>query len=264
MQTVDCMITWIVIPARNEAQRIVPTMKEYAKGIHGKGIGIVVVSSSTDGTDRIISMYSKKYNFIKLIKNREEEGKGGAIIKGFMYAMKKNPSFIGFLDADGSVGCNEFLRMLSILRNDKRLDGVIASRYSKGGKINGSLPISRFIASRAYNMLIRSLFKINVKDTQCGAKIFRANALSKVIGSLTILGMSFDVDLLYSLKLSGRIIKEIGVKYNQSNEGTSISIARNAPQMLIAALGFRIYKSRFRAMVPKKLMQFVYNRIKRW
>ncbi|MCL4389756.1 MAG: glycosyltransferase [Candidatus Marsarchaeota archaeon] len=258
------MIAWIVMPARNEERRIGPTLERYAGRIRGMGIGIVVVSSSSDGTDRIVSRYSRRYNFIRLVKSREREGKGGAIIKGFMYAMKDSPRFIGFLDADGSVDCDEFLRMLSILKKDKHADGVIASRYSSGSKINGRLPTSRFIASRAYNTLVRLLFKIDVKDTQCGAKIFRADALSKAIGSLTILGMSFDVDLLYSLKLDGKIIRETGVKYDQSNEGTSISIARNAPQMLIATLGFRVYKSRFAALVPKKLMLFIYSKINRW
>jgi glycosyltransferase involved in cell wall biosynthesis len=264
MRNVDFMIAWIVIPARNEERRIRNTIEKYSKCVNGKRIGIIVVSSSNDDTDSIVSEYSKKYNFIKLIKSREREGKGGAIIKGFIRAMKDKPDFIGFLDADGSVGCAEFLRMLRLLESNKRIDGVIASRYSIGSTIRGGIPASRFVASRAYNLLIRLLFRIDVKDTQCGAKIFRTRAISNVVSSLTILGMSFDVDLLYSLKLKGRKIVELGVAYDQSNEGTSISIARNAPQMLAAAFGFRIYKSRFGVLIPKSLTRFAYNRIKRW
>ncbi len=258
------MIAWIVMPARNEEHRIGHALEDYSQKLKGRSTGIVVVSSSSDGTDKIVEGYSRRYNFVKLIKSAERDGNGGAIINGFRYALRGHPKFIGFVDADDSVGSAQFLKMLSLLKKDKKISGVIASRYVKGSKINGTMPFSRLVASRLYNILVRALFRIDVKDTQCGAKIFRSAALKGVVEGLTILGMSFDIDLLYSLKLKGKKVKEFGVVYDQVNEGTSISIATNAPQMLVAAFGFRIYKSRFGKLVPQSLLLYVYNRIKRW
>ena len=46
------------------------------------------------------------------------------------------------------------------------------------------------------------------KDTQCGAKIFKKQAIEKIISKLVITQWAFDVDLLYTLKKSGFRIKE--------------------------------------------------------
>jgi hypothetical protein len=38
------------------------------------------------------------------------------------------------------------------------------------------------------------------RDTQCGAKIFRRNAIKTIVNELGITQWAFDVDLLYKLK----------------------------------------------------------------
>lgn len=258
------MRAWIVMPTRNEAHRIGQTLKDYSSKLRNSGIRLAVVSSSTDRTDRIVSGYTSKFKFIRLLKSGRNDGKGGAIIKGFRYALKERPEFIGFVDADDSVKCSEMLKMVSLLERGERLDGVIASRYVEGSRTNGVIEPSRFLASRAYNLLIRLLFGIDVRDTQCGAKIFRRKAIESVLPRLSMLGMSFDVNLLYELKLDGYKVKEHGVVYDQANEGTNVNVVRNAPEMLVTALGFRIYKSRLARFLPRSLLLSVYRRVGKW
>ena len=53
------------------------------------------------------------------------------------------------------------------------------------------------------NFIIRTLFFFPYRDTQCGAKVFKREALEKIISLLGITNWAFDVDLLYLLKRNG-------------------------------------------------------------
>ena len=70
----------------------------------------------------------------------------------------------------------------------------------KGSKVSPKQSLKRRIASRSFNLLIRRLFKINISDSQCGAKLFKKNAVDKVINQLGITRWAFDIDLLYLLR----------------------------------------------------------------
>ena len=260
------MRAFVVIPARDEEKRIAKTLGDYSRlPEERKGSRIVVASESSDGTDDIVREFSKKSKGVELLPCRKGTGKGGAIIEGFRYLLKQGDDFaIGFADADDAVSLSQFMRLLKRLESDKRLDGVIASRYVHGGSIEGRLGLGRALASRAYNLLVRLLFRVGFKDTQCGAKVFKASAVREVIHLMDITGMSFDINLLYEMKLKGYRIEEYGVRYRQMNGGTNIRILRNSPQMLVAALGFRVYKSRYIKLFPGWFIRYVYRRIDKW
>ena len=260
------MEVYVIIPARNEAGRIARTLADYSKLKFGsKPIRVVVVSESEDGTDDIVRKFGKLKSNIALLKAGKGSGKGGAILRGFRYAMARSGKcIVGFADADDAVTAKEFGKLLKRLAASKGIAGVIASRYSNGGSIEGRIGLWRKVASRAYNVLVRLLFRVGFKDTQCGAKVFKSEALGKVIRLVDINGMSFDINLLYELKIKGYKVVEEGVRYRQMNDGTSIRILRNSPQMLVAALGFRVYKSRFIKLFPRRVVRHVYKRIDRW
>ena len=260
------MEVYVIIPARNEAGRIARTLADYSKLKSDLGrVRIVVVSESNDGTDDIVRNFGELNGNITLLKAEIGSGKGGAIMRGFRYAMARSGKcVVGFADADDAVTSKEFGRLLKRLAASNEIAGVIASRYSNGGSIEGRIGLRRKVASRAYNVLVRLLFRVGFKDTQCGAKVFRSEALGKVIRLVDINGMSFDINLLYELKIKGYRVVEEGVRYKQLNDGTSIRILRNSPQMLVAALGFRAYKSRFVKLFPRRVVLHVYRRIDRW
>ncbi len=217
------MQLWIIIPAYNEEDRIKPTLRDYSKAVWLSGISsrIVVVSDSVDKTDKIVTKFSKQAKNVKLIKNKVRKGKGYAIIMGFKYAMKnaKHNSLIGFVDADDAVTAKEYGKMVKILL-DENADGIIASRYTKGSK-TVDLERKRVLASRGYNLLARALFGIGFNDTQCGAKIFRYDALKRVVNRVILTGAGFDLNILYELKRQGAKIVETGITYVHKKGGTT-------------------------------------------
>ena len=262
------MDVWIVIPVYNEERRIVPTLDDYLKTVAKRYVGthLLAVSDSTDRTDDIISTYSSRHREVILLRNGEKKGKGFAIFNGFKYACRKarRGSIIGFVDADDAVDGNEIVKMVEGI-GVGRLDGIVASRYAKGSVNVGKVGISRWIASRAYNRLVRALFGLKFSDTQCGAKFFRKEALEKVLPNISLFDVSIDLNLLYELKRSGASIGEMSIRYvNKSDSSMKVVLPLRSAQMLMVAISFRIMRSRLSFLLPSGLRSAAYKLIAGW
>ncbi len=262
------MLIYIIIPAYNEEGRILKTLRAYSSVFkrHGIKYRIIVVSESDDRTNGIVSLEEMKNPNVSILSNKRKQGKGGAIIIGMKRALKEcsQDDIVGFVDADNAVYANEAIKLVEKLLHDRGIDGAIASRYMHGSRIIGKVRPARYLASRGYNILVRLILGLSFADTQCGAKFFTARSIKSVIKELSIVDMSFDIDLLYSLKVGGFKVSEIPIRYRQVNEGSKLVLRRQIPQMLIVAMGFRLARSRYNKLVPKSLRGYVYNRIKKW
>ncbi len=258
----------IVIPAYNEEKRIIHTLNDFEKTIikkYGNNVEILVVSESTDKTNSIVRTYAFKHKQIRLLRETQRHGKGGALIKGFAIACQSHKwDVVGFVDADPSITGVQVMKLLDRLSSDHNVDGVIASRYSAGSKILGEQKLSRLIASRAYNIFLRILLGFNYVDTQCGAKFFRTNVLRSILPYLALTDMSFDLDLLYQMQVKKYNVVEVPITYNMITEGTKLRMTKQVPQMFIVAIGYRIAKSRFKVLVPSKVKGKIYHYIKKW
>lgn len=119
-------------------------------------------------------------------------------------------------------------------------DGVIASRRVKGSQILIKQSLKRRIASKSFNIIVRIIFGLHFKDTQCGAKVFRKEAIKDVLSELKTKGFEFDVELLWRLKKKGYKIIEFPITWKHS-EGSTFSLS-NAPKMFFSLLKVRIWK----------------------
>ncbi len=262
------MEPWIIIPAYNEGHRIGPTLADFTATVTKKygNAHMLVVSDSTDNTNKIVLGYASKNKKIQLIKNKVKRGKGFAILNGFKIACKesKNGSIIGFADADDAIEGSEIIKLIKAL-NDMSIDGVIASRYIKGSRNYGGLSVQGRLASRAYNLLLKILFGFKFNDTQCGAKFFRKRALEEVLDDLILPDVNFDLNLLYALKKANKTVHEIPIKFvNKGGSSMNMKLPLRSAQMLLIALGFRIVNSRFGFLLPSRIRQPLYSLIAQW
>ena len=249
----------IVIPAYNEEERIKNTLTSYYN-FFSKEFGknfeiIVIVNGSNDGTQDIVKNLSSRHRHLKFNNFPEKIGKGGAIIEGFKIA---NGDFIGFVDADMATTPSAFY---DLIRNLGNYDGVVASRWIRGAKIDRKQPLSRRIASRGFNIIVRLLFNITIRDTQCGAKLFTKDAVKSVVNDLGITQWGFDVDLLYKLKKKNFKVNEIPTVWND-REGSKLKIGRTSWQMFLSVARLRLIYSRFRSIVNvyDKIHDYIYKK----
>jgi len=224
----------LVIPAYNEEDRISSVVKSYTAYLnrYDYDYEIIVVCDGTDGTAGIIKDMMKINHRLRVLEFRKKQGKGGALIQGFKDA---RGSAIGFVDSDESVEPEEFQKLMNMLDSE---DCVIASRYIDGSVISVPQPLGRRISSRVFNLLVNILFCLGLKDTQCGAKVCRQDAIKKVLPFLKSKGFEFDVELLWRLRQNGFSIKEVPVVWKHES-GSSFSF-RNTPSMLLNLLRLRL------------------------
>ena len=170
----------IIIPAYNEQARIAAVLEPYLKYFSQAHPGdyeiIVVCNGCGDKTPDVVRELQAQNPGLSLIEYKQRLGKGGAIIQGFK---KARGMYVGFIDADESVAPRQLDKLFSILSISDN-DGVISSRHKKQAHILVQQSPARRIASRIFNLLIRLLFKLPYQDTQCGAKVFKKTAITKL------------------------------------------------------------------------------------
>ncbi len=240
----------IIIPAYNEEKRIALTLDEYVEYFDQlksqKKLNyqiLVVINASKDRTLDIVRKRAKKnkVSYLNLVRG----GKGYAVLEGFRWSLSKKFSIIGFVDADMATSPEAFY---DLVKNLNSYDGVIASRYLPEAKINPSPKLRRIIVSRMFNFLIRALFIMPYRDTQCGAKVFKKEALIKSVNSLSMSQWAFDVDLLYHMRKNNLKIREIPTVWGDK-EYSKINFIKAGPWMVLAILRLRILSSPFRDFI---------------
>ena len=99
-----------------------------------------------------------------------------------------------------------------------------------------------------FNIAIKALLFLPYNDTQCGAKIFRKKAISKVLPLLTLSQWAFDVDLLYNLKNAGFTIKEHPTVWSD-RQYSKINFLKSGPMMFLGVVRLRIINSPFKSII---------------
>ncbi len=222
----------LIIPAYNEEQRIEPVLLHLCQYFKNQEI-IVVCNGCVDGTQALVRRLSNDYPQIILLHFDHKIGKGAAIINGFKIAQG---SIIGFVDADESVMPEDIAKMYESL---SYCDGVIASRRLNESVILVKQSFQRRVASRVFNILVRVIFNLDFKDTQCGAKIFRKEAITNVLNELNTKGFEFDVELLWKLKKRNYKIREFPITWKHS-ENSRFSL-KKTPGMFFSLIKVRLW-----------------------
>jgi glycosyltransferase involved in cell wall biosynthesis len=241
----------IIIPAYNEENRIRNTLLEYHKFFSElkkeKTLDfemVVVLNGCKDGTLDIVKEFSKKHKEIKYL-NFNQSGKGFAIVEGFKYSLKGKSQLIGFADADMATPPEAFY---DLIKNIKGCDGVIANRWDKRSKIKTRQTIFRRFLSRGFNLVVRTLFILPHRDTQCGAKIFKKDLLEKIIQNLGSSEWSFDVDLFFYARRAHAKIKSVPTVWNDK-KGSKINLKKTPLKMLLSVIRLRLIHSPFKFVV---------------
>lgn len=198
----------VVIPAYNEARRLPKTLKIISDFFANKKYYyeiIVVDDGSTDKTvQKAKDLHLKR---LKVLSYKINRGKGYAVNYGVSRA---GGEFIIFADADNSTPFEQIEKLLEF-KADK--DVIIGSRYLKDSSIIIKQPLSRRIAARFGNLLIRIILLPRLKDTQCGFKMFRKKAAREIFSRQTIWRWGFDIEILYIAKKLRYRIKEVPVEW---------------------------------------------------
>jgi glycosyltransferase involved in cell wall biosynthesis len=252
----------LLVPAYNEEHRIGPVLRDYAsyfeQSYKGKFQVMVVLNGCRDNTLGVVQQVAVEHPVISYLDFPEPIGKGGALIEGLRLASLAE--VVGYVDADGATPPRAFHDLV------KRLDSadcVIASRWIPGAILHVQQSGKRQFASRVFHLIIEVLFGMHVRDTQCGAKVVRRQAVEKIHSSLRIADMAFDINLLYSLKRAGYRIAEVPTEWTDQI-GSKVRLFRTSTVMLLSAIRVRlIYSPFYRWLRPlRPLEAWIYKKLR--
>jgi glycosyltransferase involved in cell wall biosynthesis len=205
----------VVIPAYNEAKRIEPTLRETKKYLDKQKYDyevLIVNDGSTDNTAEVVGGIICDWDKFKLIDNRKNKGKGGVVKQGMLAA---KGSWRLFMDADNSTPVSEVEKFWPYTES---YEIIIGSRYSHGGEITDPQPLSRRVMSRLGNFLIQLMVAWGMKDTQCGFKMFSADATKDIFPLQTMQMWSFDIELIAIAKRHRYQIAQVGITWDDAGD----------------------------------------------
>lgn len=221
----------IIIPAHNEAQRILPYLQRITKFMQNRRRPyelLVVDDGSTDATASTVETFSKLVPEIVLIRLPIRQGKGAAVRRGMQTAVGQLQLFA---DADGATPIEELSRLEDGI--GKGADLAIGSR-----SLASRLP-NFTVQARLYRTVLGSLFNAAVQqcgikgisDTQCGFKLFRRAAAEDLFSVSTIDGYGFDLEVLYIAQRRGYRIVEIPINW-ADQPGSKVRVLRDGFGMM--------------------------------
>lgn len=237
----------IIMPAYNEEKRIGRTLEKYSEFFKNKDTEIdflVVINATTDRTEEVVKTVQKKDRRIRYL-NLKKGGKGYAVIEGFKDSLKKDFDLIGFVDADNATPPEAFYDLIANIGN---ADGILASRYLPGSKLYPPMTFRRTIVGKTFHSLVRILFFMPYKDTQCGAKLFSRRAAALAANKVGMTQWAFDIEMLYEIHRRGMKIKEIPTIWREV-EGSKLKVVKTSIQMFLAVIQLRMIKSRYRRIL---------------
>jgi glycosyltransferase involved in cell wall biosynthesis len=217
----------IIIPAHNEETRLPRALRQVFAFLEKQPYSAEVVIVENGSSDRTLEMareFASRHSNLVVIRE-ERAGKGNAVRRGVLEAQGE---YRFICDADLSMPIEEMQKFLPPVLND--FDIAIASREAPGA-VRYNEPSYRHWGGRAINLAIRILILPGLNDTQCGFKCFRAEAAKKIFSQQTLLGWSFDIEILYLARKKRMTIKEIPVQW-YFDADSKVSAVRDALRML--------------------------------
>lgn len=199
----------VVIPAYNEEIRIIPTIGAIASHVSDLGFPWELIVADDGSKDDTVPLV-EGLGFVNLhvLKTPQNGGKGSAVQRGMLAARGR---YVLFTDADNSTPIEEVGKFIAALR-DEGYDVAVGSRAAEGAdEANKSL--LRHILSGGLRMIVRYMLRIKVSDTQCGFKMYTHDAAQRLHSVQTIMGFSFDLELLYLAFKVGYKVTELPVSW---------------------------------------------------
>ena len=182
---------------------------------------ICVVDGNIDKTKEEAQMVADKFpDKVKVVGYSMNMGKGHAVRYGMA---KAKGDIIGFIDAGLELNPNGLSMLLEHFEWYKA-DIIVGSKRHPASKV--IYPWQRRILSFGYQMIVRVLFGLKVRDTQVGMKFFRREVLEKVLPRILVKTFAFDVEILsVAYYLGYKRIFEAPIEMRMQFEGGVSTIA---------------------------------------
>ncbi len=201
-----------VLPAYDEEENIEKATRDMAAVLASLGLRdwevIVVDDGSHDRTGEIADrLAAEDPAHIRVIHHRPNRGYAEALKSGFTGARQQ---LIFYTDSDNQFDVKEMKRLLPLIEDADIVCGFRIYRFD---------PLTRLFVSWVFNLIVRIMFRIPVRDIDCAFKLFRRGVFDKV--KIESKKFFVDAEVLAKAKYYGFRLVEIGVRHYPRPAGRS-------------------------------------------
>jgi glycosyltransferase involved in cell wall biosynthesis len=241
----------VVVPVYNQAESIAENVRVIRDSVTGKVGGPTEIIVVSDGSLDETAERALENRDTRVIHYDRNLGKGYAVKTG---ALEARGRWIAYVDADLDLDpawLPDYVRRAE----EASLDFAIGSKRHPESLV--SYPPSRRAASWLFQRFVRVLFRIDVRDTQVGIKVFRREVAEEVLPLLLVKRFAFDLELLAVAKSLGfGRIEEQPIRLDYRFTGSGVrSVAVLRALVDTAAIFYRLrilrYYARKRRMVGR-------------
>lgn len=196
----------IVVPCYNESGRIQTERFDAFLKSHGNFSLLFVDDGSTDGTAQLLKSRQDKWAERWQVQVQPNNaGKAEAVRTGMIMAAEKGDyEYVGFLDADLSAPPETMVDLFAVLKSDLTFHSAFGSRVKRLGA-HVERRTLRHIMGRVFATLVTQVLDVSSYDSQCGAKLFHSEQVSKLFSEPFVSNWLFDLELILRAEKQGII-----------------------------------------------------------
>ncbi len=191
----------LVVPCYNEADRLPRERLLTFLAAQPRVCACLVNDGSTDRTaDVLRAVRDQNPNQVLVLELGTNRGKAEAVRRGVQHVRAAGRfDYIGYWDADLSTPLEELDGFLHAFDERPACRFVLGSRVKRLGA-NIDRLLVRHLLGRIFATVASNVLDLPVYDSQCGAKLFRADVADVMFGDPFVTSWLFDVELLARLR----------------------------------------------------------------
>jgi len=224
----------VFFPMYNESANIAVTLERALAVIPSLGFAdfeiLVIDDGSRDDSALVVRRAAQSEPRIRLVSHPRNLGYGAALRTGFTAA---RGDVVFYTDSDLPIDLSELERALPLLAGTDLVIGYRLRRHDTP---------RRAVYSKVYNLLMRALFGVRVRDVNFSFKLVRRRVLDTI--ELSASTVFIDGQLLAEAVRRGFQITEMPIEYTPRRVGTSsFDSLRAAWVTLVEMLRYRFVPS---------------------
>lgn len=231
----------LVIPAFQEVKGIGRAIIEAEEALSNLNLSdyeiLIIDDGSSDSTFEAAREVADLYSHTRIIRHKTNLGYGAALRTGFEASRFE---FVAFTDAD----CQFHLEDLA-----KLFDNIKNFDIAAGYRFDRQDPKLRIFLSRGYNLLVHSLLGSGVKDCDCALKLFRKNALDKILPESS--NFFVNTEMLHKAACNNLTITEVPVRHRMRYAGNSKVGWKEVPKTLKTLVPYWFSNHLFNSTEPQ-------------
>lgn len=231
----------LVIACYNEEHTLLQSFAEIRDTLlelHKPFEVLFVDDVSRDATRRLLEQIVGEHRELdlKVILHDVNKGRGATVSDGFRAARGE---ITGYLDVDLEVHSRY---ISSLVRAIEKGADVATVRRIYAFQVRH---LDRYVMSRGYSWLVRTLLNTRLHDTETGYKFFRRERLLPVLDATTDPGWFWDTEFMIRAERQGLKIQEIpGAYVRRSDKASTLHGLRDSIDYFVRLLRFRALLAR--------------------